>query len=99
MNKLVKFSVLFTLLLVLGIAAFFWNESRKEIVFLCGNLTEGTTEQSVRSQLDTGSFLRYSTEYLPTGRRITVESAYNLSTYKCVIDLDSSGVVQSSRMR
>jgi len=78
---------------LLMIAAFFWNESRKEIVFLCGNFKKGVSEQSVRSQLDTGKLLRYHTEMSPLGKRIIVDSPYNFYMYKCIVDIDTNGLV------
>ncbi|MDX1638845.1 MAG: hypothetical protein R3281_12805 [Balneolaceae bacterium] len=80
------------------ITAFIWIEARKEIVFLCGNFTEGITEQSVRRQLDTGNFLRYRTENLPAGKQIIADSWYNLSTCKCTVDIDTMGQVVESRL-
>lgn len=65
-----------------------WNEARKEIVFLCLNFGLGTTEQSVVRQLDTGNFLRYQVSALSERSRITVDSAYNLGLYRCIVELD-----------
>lgn len=85
-----------TALILLVLAIFYWNEARKEIVFLCGNFTQGISEQSVRRQLDTGNFLSYRNKNVPSGELIIVESAYNLWMTKCIIDFDSSGQVQKS---
>lgn len=65
-----------------------WNEARKEIVFLCPNFGSGTTEKSVVKQLDTGIFLRYQIDALSATSRITVDSAYNLGLYRCIVELD-----------
>lgn len=81
------------LLAVLFVAAFVWNESRKEIVYLCGNFTRGVSEESVRRQLDTGEFLTYQSSVTPSGSRIEVHSKYNLSLYRCNIDFDADGKV------
>ena len=77
----------------LFVAALVWNESRKEVVFLCGNFSRGVSEDSVRRQLDTGQFLTYQTAVTPTGSRIEVHSKYNLSIYRCNIDFDADGKV------
>jgi hypothetical protein len=78
------------------VGTFFWNEARKEIVFLCGNFKPGTTQESVLRQLKTGELLRYRTKNMQFGKRITVESVYNLYMNRCIIDMDSSGVVMDS---
>ncbi len=66
-------------------------------MFLCSNFEQGVFEQSVTRQLDTGNFLRYHAEYASSGKRIIVDSAYNLSMYKCVIDFDINGKVEEAR--
>ena len=75
-------------------AAMVWNEARKEVVFLCGNFTAGVTLESVEKQLATGHFLRYRREPAVMGSRIVVDSAYTLGAQRCVIELDSGGVVR-----
>ena len=37
----------------LAIAVFYWNEARKEVIFLCGNFTKGVSQSSVIKQLQT----------------------------------------------
>lgn len=81
------------LLVAVTISALIWNEARKEIVFLCSNFGPGVTEQSVVRQLDTGVFLRYEKEALPTTHRIVVDSPYNLGLYRCVVELDQNHLV------
>jgi hypothetical protein len=97
MKRLVKIILPLTLIVAV-VAAFYWNEARKEIVFLCGNFEKGVSEQGVIRQLDTGSLLRYHTENVPSGKRIIVDSAYNLSMYKCIIDIDVNGKVEKARL-
>ena len=97
MERLVKIILPLILIAVL-IAGFYWNEARKEIVFLCGNFEKGVSEQSVTKQLDTGNFLRYHAQKTPTGKRFVVDSAYNLSMYKCIIDVDEGGKVKEVRL-
>lgn len=77
-------------------AAFFWNEARKEIVFLCGNFKAGVSEESVRRQLDTGELLRYRSEQRAEGERIIVYSTYNFNMHTCMIDLDEEGEVMQA---
>lgn len=81
------------LLFALIVIGFVWNEARKEIIFLCSNFGAGTTEQSVITQLNTGSFLRYQKETHSGRNRIYVDSAFNFGRYKCVVELDQSLIV------
>jgi hypothetical protein len=83
---------------VVFIAALLWNESRKEVVFLCGNFSKGVNEDSVRRQLDTGHFLTYQSTSVPSGSRIEVRSKYNLAVYRCNIDFDTDGKVLEARV-
>jgi len=82
----------------LFVAAFAWNESRKEIVYLCGNFTGGVSEDSVRRQLDTGEFLTYQSTGTASGSRIEAHSKFNLSVYRCNIDFDADGKVIEARV-
>lgn len=83
---------------VLFAAAFAWNESRKEIVYLCGNFTSGVSEESVRRQLDTGVFLTWQSTATPSGSRIEAHSKYNLSVYRCIINFDTDSKVLEARV-
>ena len=99
MNKvIVKIIPALTLMIALVVTAFYWNEARKEIVFLCGNFGKGVSEQNVLRQLETGNFLRYRSERMPSGNRIVVDSAYNFGVYKCTIDFDTTGRVTQARV-
>lgn len=80
------------------VGAFFWNEARKEVVFLCGNFTHGVSEESVVRQLDTGHFLRQTREAGSNGTRIFVDSAWNFGVYRSVIELGEDGLVEWARV-
>lgn len=97
MKRLLKI-ILPLLLIAVLVAVFYWNEARKEIVFLCGNFEKGISEESAVRQLNTGNFLQYHIKKIPSGKRIIVDSAYNLSMYKCVIDLDQDEKVEKTRL-
>ena len=100
MNKLiVKIAVGSTLMILVAIAVFFWNEARKEVVFLCSNFKKGDTEAIVRRQLDTGNLLTYRSEPTTEGSQITANSGYNLWMYRCVVDFDESGRVVESKVQ
>ncbi|ARA93422.1 hypothetical protein AWN76_009820 [Rhodothermaceae bacterium RA] len=81
-----------------AVGAVYWNEARKEVVFLCGNFGPGVAEASVRRQLDTGHFLRYRTEDGPAGRRIVADSPLTLGLYRCVVELEADGTVRAARV-
>ena len=81
------------LIALLSVAAFYWEEARKEVVFLCGNFNKGVGKPMVLRQLDTGNFLRYQPVKVPGGDSIEVDSMLNLGVYKCIIDFDSDGNV------
>lgn len=83
---------------LIGVAVFYGNEARKEIVVLCGNFEKGVPESSVRRQLDTGSFLRYREERTPSGRRIVADTPFNFARNQCVIEMDSRGAVTVARI-
>ena len=80
------------------VAGFFWNEARKEIVFLCGNFEAGVSARSVRQQLGTGSFVRSREERIPSGSRIVAESRYPFVRPRCVIEMDPRGAVTEARL-
>lgn len=79
-------------------ATIYWNEARKEVVFLCGNFAKGVSFKSVQRQLDTGNLLRYRTEKSPSGSRITVNSLYSLNYYTCSIEFDLKGEVLDAHL-
>ncbi|MEZ4702504.1 MAG: hypothetical protein R2834_19380 [Rhodothermales bacterium] len=85
-------------LFVIGAIGFYWNEARKEVVFLCGNFVEGVPEASVRRQLDTGNLLRYHTVDTHEGRQVRAESLMPFGVPACVVDLDAAGVVVAARL-
>lgn len=67
---------------------FFWDEATKEVYFLCGNFTPGTSEQEVLRQLDTGEFLRVRRQSSFETERLVVDSLYNLGVHRCTVELD-----------
>ena len=92
-DTLIKAILAVSVVLVLAVTGFYWNESRMEIKFLCGNFTAGVTQDSVIRQLETGNLLRYETEPVKDGSRISVDSLYTFSIYQCHIELDRDGIV------
>lgn len=90
-----------TLTLVMAgvVAAIYWNEARKEVVYLCGNFVKGVAQSSVLRQLDTGNFLQYQLETISTGSRIIVDSRLNFRLYQCIIEFDPEGKVVNAEIQ
>lgn len=81
------------------VAGVYWNEARKEVVYLCGNFVKGVGQRSVLKQLDTGNLLQYQLETIPAGSRITVDSKLNFRRYQCVIEFDRQGKVVNAKIQ
>lgn len=75
-------------IIIASITAFYWNEARKEVFFLCGNFSVGVTQSSVLEQLQTGHFLKYQVEREAGASRIIVDSVLAPGTPRCLIDFD-----------
>ena len=98
LKHVAKYVVSLLLVAVFVVAAVYWNEARKEIVFLCGNFHSGVSEGTIIRQLETGNLLRYQREDTPSGQRVVVDSPYNLFVSKCVVDFDEKGNVVAARV-
>jgi hypothetical protein len=96
---LVKLVLTSTLVIVGAVAAAYWNEARKEVVYLCGNFSKGVSQDSVLRQLDTGNLLQYQLETISTGSRIIADSRLNLRRYKCIVEFDPEGKVLSAEIQ
>lgn len=82
-------------LISLLVLAFYANEARKEIYYLCANFSTGTAYSSVTRQLDTINLSEYKVEALPQGKRIRHSSKLNLHLISCDISFDSEEKVIS----
>lgn len=80
------------------VVGFFWNEARKEIVYLCQNFIPGVTQESVIRQLDTGNFLHYQLTNNGTDQKIVAWSGVNFYMYQCKVDISQDGIVTGSRV-
>ena len=85
--------VLLSVIAFVLLTGFYWNEARKEVIFLCGNFTKGVSEKSVRKQLDTGNLLNYRSEENSSGSRIEANSTLNFGSPQCTISIDMKGKV------
>lgn len=81
------------LLLPFTILGFFWNEARKEVVYLCGNFQAGDTEQNVMRQLGTANLLRIEISTKAGMKLVAADSVLNLGGYRCEILLSPEGIV------
>jgi hypothetical protein len=80
---------------------FYWNEARKEVVYICPNFNVGNTKADVIRQLETLSFASYDVEATAGGERIIFASEFglirwNAINYECVIEIDNKQRVQST---
>lgn len=75
---------------VLGllIFGFFANEARKEVYYLCGNFSKGTSYSSVIRQLNTVNLSEYKVENLPQGKRVIHSSALHFHLLSCDIEFN-----------
>ncbi|RDV29311.1 hypothetical protein DXV75_02340 [Alteromonas aestuariivivens] len=78
--------------------AFFWNEARNEIKYLCKNFVPGISMNNVAEQLQTAQHATYSLTQTSKGTSIVFSSPIHFHFYKCVIELDANNVVNSARL-
>lgn len=85
------------ILVTLVTSAFFVNEARKEIVFLCENFTIGTEKRDILRQLETANFLYYTETTQQNTTYLKVASHFTLNLVTCDIYLDESKRVYRRR--
>lgn len=76
--------------------AFYCNEARKEVVYLCGNFSEGVTQESVLRQLNTLHLANFSVTENDSNSLIVMDSKLTLGAYRCVIEINEQGRVSHS---
>ena len=91
-----RLAVSILLFLIVGSIAFYWNEARKEVTYLCGNFKEGITQSSVLEQLDTANFSSYKIADTPTGKLIEFNSILNAGFFRCIIEINTEGNVKGA---
>lgn len=82
-------------LMVLAFFAFYANEARKEIYFLCSNFDEGHAYSTVVRQLSTANLSQFTVEQSGRGARIVHSSKLTFHLVSCTIDLDQHNKVVS----
>lgn len=90
-----RYGITISLVTVIGVYAFFANEARKEVYFLCGNFTAGVSEDSVKRQLSTAHLASYSVFGEPV-KKIEFSSWLHAHWVQCQIVFDH-GVVKTAR--
>jgi hypothetical protein len=98
-NRIIIFRVVSVLFFGATIAAsaFFVNEARKEIFYLCGNFKIGVLKKDVIRQLETGTFLEYSESKKDEHSLIEVSSKFTLNLVSCDIGFDADDSVIYAR--
>ncbi|MGP9800930.1 hypothetical protein [Rheinheimera sp. NSM] len=91
--KLIAAAISILGLLIFG---FFANEARKEVYYLCGNFSKGTSYASVIRQLNTINLSEYKVENLPQGKRIIQSSALHFHLLSCNIEFNPQEKVVSA---
>jgi hypothetical protein len=86
--------------MTLVITCFYWNEARKEVVYICPNFKVGNTKADVIRQLETLSVASYYVEAMGVGERIIFTSEFglirwNAINFECVIEIDNNQRVNS----
>ena len=79
-----------------AVYVFYANEASKEVYFLCGNFKQGTALDSVIKQLATTNLSQY--QILPTaeGKQIIHSSLINFHFFRCTININDDGRVESA---
>lgn len=90
--KLIAAAISILGLLVFG---FFANEARKEVYYLCGNVSKGMAYASVIRQLNTVNLSEYKVQNLQQGKRVIHSSALHFHLLSCNIEFNPQEKVVS----
>ena len=89
-----KLIVTLVIVVVCLLFAFYSNEARKEVYFLCGNFHQGTSIESVERQLATSTLSSYQTEFSEQGKRVVHSSWLNFHLFSCNIEFNQEDKVK-----
>ncbi len=83
---------------VLAVAALvtwgiYWNEARKDILYLCGNFMQGDTREDVVRQLNTSNLVQHHTDVFATGSKLVASSYLHLGVFTCTVEFTRQGRV------
>lgn len=92
-----KLKLIASAISILGLLvfAFFANEARKEVYYLCGNFSKGTAYSSVIRQLDTVNLSEYKVEKMQQGKRVIHSSVLHFYLLNCDIEFNPQEKVVS----
>ncbi|MEW9797462.1 hypothetical protein [Alteromonas sp. CYL-A6] len=76
-----------------------WTEAKKEVIYLCGNFTQGVSRDSVITQLDTANFLTYQSQVMAVGSMMIVRSPLHLDNLHCRIHFTRGDRVAHAEVR
>lgn len=87
---------LVTALVLIAILAlgFLFNESRKEVYYLCGNFTADTSLASIQRQLDTANLSSTLNEVAGHNRSLVFTSEWSGRIFQCRIELNPDNSVE-----
>ena len=83
--------LLLCILIVTVVYAFFANEARKEIYYLCGNFGTASTIDDVKRQLDTSTFSSYIIDEQNNVTQIKHSSMLLLNFKSCTVSFENKG--------
>jgi hypothetical protein len=89
-RRLLKLLMVVTLAVIAGI---YWREAGNEIYYLCQNFDPGVTEADVMRQLETGQFLKTTTNITEGGKQLLVTSKMPLVFDRCELKINREGIV------
>jgi hypothetical protein len=94
---MLKLKLIAAAISILGLLvfAFFANEARKEVYYLCGNFSKGTAYASVIRQLNTVNLSKYKVQNLQQGKRVIHSSALHFHLLNCDIEFNPQEKVVS----
>lgn len=99
-TKFIKPALIILLSVISIMISLYWNEARKEVVYICPNFKIGNTKADVIRQLETLSVASYYIDTTAAGERIIFSSEFglirwNAINYVCVIEIDKKQRVKS----
>lgn len=83
-------------IVLLILLSFFWNEARKDIIYLCGNAYPGIAKQTIIRHLNTSSLLQYDDNNVEFGSRVTANSLLHFGMFECEIEFNKADLVIST---
>jgi hypothetical protein len=61
------------------------NEARKDVIYLCSNIHQGVSKQSVEVYLSHFNLLSVDEQFTASGSKLTASSWLHFWQYKCIV--------------